>query len=140
MKRPESQDRKPPGVEAFMGVVFAGVGIAFLVHVNSMMGGFGAPPPFFRLVFSLISIAFVAGGGAAVWKAVQALGGQAPESSFRSEPISAPPEAPVGPTASPVVHYTCPHCGASLTDGADVSPHGDVKCGYCTSWFNIHQA
>jgi hypothetical protein len=34
--------------------------------------------------------------------------------------------------------YTCPACGARLGEAADVSPKGDVKCGYCRQWFNIH--
>ncbi len=36
------------------------------------------------------------------------------------------------------VSYTCQHCGAPLGEGVEVSPHGDVKCNYCNTWFNIH--
>ncbi len=35
-------------------------------------------------------------------------------------------------------NYACPHCGAPIESGADVSPHGDSRCGFCDSWFNIH--
>lgn len=38
------------------------------------------------------------------------------------------------------VGYDCPSCGAALGKEADVSPSGDVKCGYCERWFNIHSA
>lgn len=40
----------------------------------------------------------------------------------------------------PKVGYDCPNCGATLGKDADVSPSGDVKCGYCERWFNIHGA
>lgn len=40
----------------------------------------------------------------------------------------------------PKVGYDCPNCGAALGKDADVSPSGDVKCGYCERWFNIHSA
>jgi len=35
--------------------------------------------------------------------------------------------------------YRCPNCGASIAEGADVSPSGDVKCDHCRRWFNIHR-
>ena len=41
-------------------------------------------------------------------------------------------------TDKPKVGYDCPNCGAALGKEADVSPSGDVKCGYCERWFNIH--
>ena len=33
--------------------------------------------------------------------------------------------------------YACPNCGAPLASAADVSPLGDVRCGYCQQWFNV---
>jgi hypothetical protein len=33
--------------------------------------------------------------------------------------------------------YACPNCGATLANGAEVSPLGDAKCGYCQQWFNV---
>jgi len=34
--------------------------------------------------------------------------------------------------------YSCDHCGATLTDGAEVSPSGDFRCQYCDNWSNVH--
>jgi uncharacterized Zn finger protein (UPF0148 family) len=36
--------------------------------------------------------------------------------------------------------YVCPHCAAPLQGKVDVSPSGDVKCPFCNSWFNVHNA
>ena len=32
----------------------------------------------------------------------------------------------------------CPHCLEGLDPRTPVSPHGDVKCGHCHAWFNVH--
>ncbi len=37
------------------------------------------------------------------------------------------------------LNYECLNCGADLGKGVDVSPSGDVKCEYCSKWFNIHK-
>ncbi|MEO1998190.1 MAG: hypothetical protein ABGZ17_23345 [Planctomycetaceae bacterium] len=34
--------------------------------------------------------------------------------------------------------YTCDHCGATLSDGTEVSPSGDFRCQYCDNWSNVH--
>lgn len=36
--------------------------------------------------------------------------------------------------------YTCPQCAAPLAEKPDVSPLSDVKCTFCSSWFNIHSS
>ncbi|HVW02175.1 MAG TPA: hypothetical protein VHB77_17620 [Planctomycetaceae bacterium] len=41
------------------------------------------------------------------------------------------------PPANAKVGYACPNCGATLANGAEVSPLGDVNCGYCQQWFNV---
>ena len=32
----------------------------------------------------------------------------------------------------------CPSCGAGVSDGSKVSPHGDARCEHCGQWFNIN--
>ena len=32
----------------------------------------------------------------------------------------------------------CPSCGAGITDGSSVSPHGEARCEHCGQWFNIN--
>ena len=47
----------------------------------------------------------------------------------------------LGPVLDPRTDpYQCPACGARIQEGDEVSPKGDVKCPYCTGWFNIHEA
>jgi predicted RNA-binding Zn-ribbon protein involved in translation (DUF1610 family) len=48
------------------------------------------------------------------------------------------PSSQVADAAAPKVGYDCPNCGEALGKEADVLPSGDVKCGYCERWFNIH--
>ncbi len=40
----------------------------------------------------------------------------------------------------PNKHYVktkCDNCGAKCTDASDISPSGDLKCAYCSTWFNV---
>jgi hypothetical protein len=48
-----------------------------------------------------------------------------------------PPSSPP-PTSS--AGYVCPSCSAPIGTGADVSPHGDVKCSHCGRWFNVYSS
>ena len=109
------------------GIVFGGIG---LTVIGFLWGerGFGEPPLFFKLFGSFIAIAFVA-MGATIF--MSTLKGQAPNAGNAD---SARP----GGTPDDGVGYKCPACGARLGEAADVSPKGDVKCGYCKTWFNIH--
>ena len=64
--------------------------------------------------------------------------------SDETEPLDAvaqkPSETP-GPVRDPKTDpYQCPACGARIQEGDEVSPKGDVRCPYCTGWFNIHEA
>lgn len=119
----------PPGAR-FLGFVFGclfgGVGLTVLAFLWTAQG-FGAPPLFFRLFGSFIALAFVAFGGTMIYGSLH--GSPAVDLSASSTPPSQP--ANKG-------SYTCPHCSGGLETGADVSPHGDVKCSYCDRWFNIH--
>jgi DNA-directed RNA polymerase subunit RPC12/RpoP len=61
--------------------------------------------------------------------------------TFRAQGVGLPPAGDVqpGPPQTGAVGYQCAHCGATLGEQADVSPHGDVKCAHCGRWFNIHR-
>lgn len=128
MSRPPSL---PAGPFRFVGVVFglvfAGIGLTVIGFLWTQ-SGFHEPPLFFKLFGSLIALTFIAVGSVL---ALTALRLRAPSTDLPSAPM--PPDSP-GPAAA----YACPACGARLGPNADVSPRGDVKCGYCNRWFNIH--
>jgi hypothetical protein len=122
-----------------MGLIFAGIGLTTLAFLWGMpFGEFGSPPLFFRIFASFIAVSFVIMGGAAFFgiiKGVTASGTFPASIDENGEPDEAQP-ADSKLNAPPA--YTCPKCGAPLAKGAEVSPHGDVKCGYCSAWFNIY--
>jgi len=119
-------------VGGVFGFAFAGIGVTLIVWLWSMpFGEFGSPPLVFRIFGSFIAIVFVAVGGSAAYSAVTAAG--------RTEANSADVPRAVNSGANPPAPYVCPHCGAPLADGADVSPLGDVKCTFCSSWFNVRR-
>jgi len=129
MPAPESPINGP---QRFVGAVFGFVFFAIgLLVIGSLWTahGFGEPPLFFKLFGSLIALCFVCVGGTVC---VTSLKGQ-PMSSGR---VTAAEQAP----GTSGTGYVCPACGARLGQEADVSPRGDVKCGYCRKWFNIHDA
>jgi hypothetical protein len=109
------------------GFVFAAIGVSVIFHLWTA-SGFGAPPLFFKVFGTLVAIPFLAVGGTLF---TAALRGQSPTSR-------GPGSSPSPP--HPGTGYTCPGCGNRLGEEADVSPKGDVKCGYCRRWFNIHSA
>ena len=125
------QRQQPPGVGRFIGVVFgfafAGIGLTVIVALWTV-SGFGEPPLFFKIVGSFIAIVFITVGSPAAFAAV----------NNRRTQISdeMPPQNETVSTKSS--GYECPACGARLGEGVDVSPKGDVKCGCCKQWFNIH--
>ena len=117
-----------PGPARFLGAVFGfvfgGIGLTVLGFLWTERG-FGEPPLFFKLFGSFIAVAFVAVGGTFLMTALKG-------------PTPPPGPADAEPSTAPGTGYTCPACGARLGEDADVSPKGDVKCGYCRKWFNIH--
>lgn len=121
-------------------------GIGMTVLIGLWGGGMGDPPLFFRMFGSFIALAFVLFGIAA-FKAAGKFGD--PLSMVRSmqeiakELEANQPGSRSGSVSSTEetkskVGYECPNCAASLGTDADVSPSGDVRCGYCDRWFNIH--
>jgi hypothetical protein len=133
--------QKPPDIQTgagrvmgtIVGLAFAGIGLTVLVFMwTAPFGEFGSPPLFFRIFASFIAIVFVAVGG----------GGAMMSLKFRPPSLTEPGAA--SPSAQPdapkhVAGYVCPHCGAPLGDRVEVSPSGDVKCGFCGRWFNVHR-
>ncbi len=120
-------------VAGVFGAIFASIGVLTIGWLwLQPFGNFGSPPVFFRLFGSLVAIGFVVTGGAAL---ISALKGHGMPSDI-SEKI----QGTAGPDSPDTTTYTCPRCGAPLAERADVSPHGDVKCTYCSTWFNVHQA
>jgi len=121
-------DPPPAGPPRFLGAVFGfvfgGIGLTVLGFLWGTRG-FGEPPLFFKLFGSFIALAFVAMGGTLFFGAIK--GRPAPTGTAVTQP-----------PAEPGTGYACPACGARLGEDADVSPQGDVKCGYCRKWFNIH--
>jgi hypothetical protein len=119
-------------VAGAFGLAFAGIGLAILGAmwgpIGPFGGEFGGPPLFFRIFASLIAIPFVAVGGTALFAAVA---GASPISPI--ERLARAARRTEGRAS-----YSCPHCGSPLSDGAEVSPHGDAKCAHCAAWFNVH--
>jgi hypothetical protein len=122
-----------------MGLIFAGIGITTLAFLWGMpFGEFGSPPLFFRVFASFIALSFVIMGGAAFYGIIigKNISGNFPASIAEDgEPDEDQPDDSRQNTPPA---YTCPKCGAPLAEGAEVSPHGDIRCGYCNAWFNIH--
>jgi DNA-directed RNA polymerase subunit RPC12/RpoP len=123
-----------PGV---FGLVFLGIGVTVIGFLwLAPFDAFGSPPLIFRLVGSFIAIAFVAVGGTLAAGAL--LAGRS-SSLLAEAPVQVPPAPPSASMgASSPTAYLCTACGAPLSQKADVSPLGDVKCTHCGSWFNIH--
>ncbi len=118
-----------------MGIVPLGIGLTVLGFLwGTPFNEFHSPPLFFRIFGSFIALAFVMAGGAMVFGKHPA---QGKLDRLRSRMRRDDPGQQAGGTS---VGYVCTHCGAPLGTGADVSPHGDVKCEHCGKWFNVHHA
>lgn len=130
-----------------MAIIPFGIGMTVLIFLwSAPFGAFHSPPLFFRVFGSFIALAFVMTGvgifvGAGKIGDPRLMAEKLKE--MQKELAADHPEA--GSTSSettetdkPKVGYDCPNCGAALGKEADVSPSGDVKCGYCERWFNIH--
>lgn len=114
-------------------LVFGVMGLAMVIFLwSAPFGEFGSPPLFFRIFGTLIAIVFmlVGFGGAILGNDPRAMVRRLGD-RYGARPSSSPPAA-----SKP--GYECPNCHARLDQDADVSPQGDVKCTYCTRWFNVH--
>jgi hypothetical protein len=109
---------------AVLGFVFGGIGFTLLVLLWTA-SGINAPSLALRIFVSFFALAFIAMGGLVFFGTLK---GQPPPSDT----------TPIPPPVTSRAGYVCPACGARLGTEADVSPRGDVKCGYCRKWFNIY--
>ena len=115
-----------------VGIIPLGIGLSVLGFLwLTPFNEFGSPPLFFRIFGSFIALAFVLVGGGMI------------AASFGLRGVKLPrpgdPGVPPAPPQAGAVGYQCVHCGATLGENADVSPHGDAKCAHCGRWFNIHR-
>jgi len=138
-RNPDRQPAAPPPLARLMGIVPLGIGITVLVFLwGTPFDQFGSPPLFFRVFGSFIALAFVLIGGGIVFgnmtTAHRRVIDQLADAARRQQEHDRNEET----TSDSRKQYACPRCGAPLSDRADVSPHGDVKCTYCGSWFNVH--
>ena len=127
-------------IGAVFGLIFFGIGLTVIGFLwTAPFGEFGSPPLFFRIVGSFISLAFVTMGGATAYAAIagkpqkhliRRFAGGRHESINANRELRSPMPVKDG--------CSCDNCGATLDSSAEVSPHGDVKCGHCDRWFNIH--
>ena len=124
------------------GFAFAGIGITVLGSLwLAPFNQFDSPPLFFRIFGSFIALVFVAMGGTTFVAAIFGNHLQRPGTNFdkfNDTKEQRPPNAPAVPMSP--LNYCCSNCGAKLTNKADVSPLGDVKCSFCHQWFNIHRS
>ena len=128
-------------IGAVFGFVFFGIGVSVIGFLwSAPFGEFGSPPVFFRIFGSFIALAFVAMGGGTAYAAITGKANPAAGSGYRHtsriiDLRNSRDESPEPPSRD---GYSCNSCGAPLDSNADVSPHGDVKCGHCDRWLNIH--
>lgn len=124
-----------------MGIVPLGIGLTVLGFLwLTPFNEFGSPPLFFRIFGSFIALAFVLQGAAMV-------SGRLPmdaEVLRKVMDLARQGRPPAGQgtevgAGEGATGYRCPNCGASIAEGGDVSPSGDVKCDHCRRWFNIHR-
>jgi hypothetical protein len=120
-----------------IGIVPLGIGLTVIGFLwGTPFNSFHSPPLFFRIFGSFIALAFVMVGGAILF------GKHSPRQHLDQlgrSPDPRPPGDQPRPSV-PAGGYTCSNCSAPLGKGADVSPHGDVKCAHCGKWFNVHHA
>ncbi|MBX3442392.1 MAG: hypothetical protein KF774_08290 [Planctomyces sp.] len=120
------------------GIVPLGIGLTVLGFLwLSPFGEFHSPPLFFRIFGSFVALPFVFMGAGALFMSQEKLTKRLQEGAAQAaRGEDAPPQ---NRSAARGQGYTCPSCSAPLAPGADVSPKGDVKCGHCNRWFNIHE-
>lgn len=139
-QRRSNLPRRAGAAERFLtgvfGFVFGGIGLTVIAFLwGSPWNEFGSPPLVFRVFGSFIALAFVAFGGVALFGGITA-----GESTSSLGSLQRGQTRSVDDESEPVgnVSYTCPRCSAPLSNKAEVSPHGDVKCTFCSGWFNVY--
>jgi DNA-directed RNA polymerase subunit RPC12/RpoP len=118
-----------------IGLCLCAAGITFLSFI---WNDSEFPPLPVKIVFSLFLLPFLFFG--CLFIAMGIFGkriGDSLSHSLKDVRMQLPPES--SPSAQIPGSYACDRCGAPLGASANVSPLGDVKCGHCGRWFNIHQ-
>ena len=117
-----------------MGFIFGCIGLSVLVFLWSQpFGQFGSPPLFFRVFGSFIALAFVTVGFGSAVKAITGVYPELPGSHHgRAGRLD------INQPRGRAERWSCPNCGASLTEDNEISPSGDVKCLHCESWYNVN--
>lgn len=122
----------------------AGIGVTVLCALWT--GPFGFAPFIFKVFGSFVACFFIM-GGVGIYKTAEKMGDprrmvqtlqEMQKELAADDPEVGSSSSRTTETEKPKVGYDCPNCGAALGKEADVSPSGDVKCGYCERWFNIH--
>lgn len=133
-------------MQRLIGIVPLGIGLTVITFLWSQpFGGFHSPPLFFRVFGSFVALSFVLTGGGLLFGSMansNGLLGMLHEARRRQRELEAELRGDDFSDSSVDRQsggYACTACGAPLTSNADVSPHGDVKCGHCGRWFNIHR-
>ena len=134
-----------------VGLVISGLAFLGFFGPAAITSGVGGLAPWKILLLLALMVSLAALKMIRVVGAISRLKNPGPLSgavrwpgSDDTEPLDAvdpkPSETP-GPVRDPRTDpYQCPACGARIQEGDEVSPKGDVKCPYCTGWFNIHEA
>jgi hypothetical protein len=117
--------KRPPLFALLFMSMFGFIGITVLVFLWTAQG-FGAPPLVFKVFGSFIAICFILVGFGGPLNALRK-GKSTKHTLFRTD------RSGKGEAGG----YDCPNCGANVGD-AEVSPSGDIKCSYCSNWWNIH--
>ncbi len=117
--------------------MFGVIGAGLLIHLWGPGDGFHQPPLIFRFVGSAIAGMFMLIGFGVPISAILRHRQGGPSLDVPVPPRDTASSVPPPPSTS--VGYRCPHCGAGLGSGQEVSPSGDAKCGYCHRWWNIHR-
>lgn len=135
MKTPKTSVPRPAWFALIFVSIFGFIGLTLLIFLwFGSDSDFGRPPLIARLIGSFVAIGFMAMGFGMPISAILAWsrGEIAAEGESGPDTVEGAKPAPVG--------YRCPHCAAGLGSKQEVSPSGDVKCGYCNKWWNIHRA
>lgn len=135
MNRPKRPVPRPAWFILIFFSLFGFIGLTLLIFLwFGSDSDFGRPPLIARLIGSFVAMGFMAMGFGMPISAILAWsrGETGTDEGAGVASVEGAPPAPAG--------YRCPHCAAGLGAQQEVSPSGDVKCGYCNKWWNIHRA
>lgn len=127
MNSPHDQLPRPPLFFLIFISMFGFIGVAVLIFLWTAKG-FGAPPLIFKVFGSFIALGFIAMGFGLPLTILAKVRRSRNDIRLDSAQVSKPPSG----------GYDCPNCGGNV-GSIELSPSGDVKCGYCGDWWNLHK-